>query len=81
MPSAVVSSKFKVQGSSFATPKAFGARVHGGKRRKGGSGVPPLIYHGQEAGRLFHRIGKKTGAKTWEQAIFLPQIYCLAGSF
>jgi hypothetical protein len=70
--SAIGNGGFEVQSSRFAAPRAFGAKVHSTRRGKGGSGVPPLIFHSQEAGRLFHFIGRKMGAKKWEQAFFLP---------
>jgi hypothetical protein len=60
----VQSSRFKVQGSR--------SKVHSTKQWKGGSGVPPLFFHGQEAGRLFHFAGKKMGAKRREQEISPP---------
>jgi hypothetical protein len=59
----------------FAIPKSFGARVHTTQHRKGGSGVPPLYLHRQEAGRLFHFEGKKMGAKTYEQEIPAPEFF------
>jgi hypothetical protein len=59
-------------GSDGLQSRAFGdggCKGHAMKHRKGGSGVPPLIFHSHEAGRLFHFIGKKMGAKGQEQAI------------
>jgi hypothetical protein len=56
----------------FATPKAFGARVHNTKHRKGGSGDPPLFFHGQEAGRLLHFAGKDGGKKIGAVHISVP---------
>jgi hypothetical protein len=44
---------------------------------KGGSGVPPLFFHRQEAGRLFHLTVRKMGAKRLEQDIFPPRFFCL----
>jgi hypothetical protein len=50
-------------GSRIGTPKAFGARAHNTEHRKSGSGVPPLFFRGQEAGRVLHFAGKKMEAK------------------
>ncbi len=67
-----MNSRFKIQGSRFATSKASGQelKVHRTKHGEGGSGVPPLIFQSQKGGRHFHFTGRKTGAKRWEQAIF-----------